>query len=176
MQEPVRESREQIYSGIIPVLKSADNPGSDSASPDRNRLANIEGLDRAGCIAEWENVIGEDVPKHLSVSFMRKALAYEHQCKQYGGLSSSAKRALSAVASGKPIEDATRPSTKPGTHLVREWNGRTYQVEVLSDGFLLDGRKYRSLSAIAKRITGAHWSGPRFFGLNDRRNRKEAPA
>ncbi|MCF6305500.1 MAG: DUF2924 domain-containing protein [Rhodobacteraceae bacterium] len=48
---------------------------------------------------------------------------------------------------------------------MREWNGRTYQVEVLTKGFRMDGREYRSLTAIAKKITGANWSGPRFFGL-----------
>lgn len=87
VQEKLQESREQIYSGIIPILKSADSPGSDSAtpSPNSNPLANIEGLDRAGCIMEWKHKIGEDVPKHLSATFMRKALAYEHQCTQYGG-------------------------------------------------------------------------------------------
>jgi hypothetical protein len=53
---------------------------------------------------------------------------------------------------------------KTGTRLVREWNGRAYQVEVIENGFLMDGKHYRSLSAIAKRITSAHWSGPRFFG------------
>ena len=54
---------------------------------------------------------------------------------------------------------------KPGTRLMREWNGRTYQVEVVLGGFVMEGRTYRSLSAIAKHITGAHWSGPRFFGI-----------
>lgn len=54
---------------------------------------------------------------------------------------------------------------RPGTHLVREWNGRTYQVDVVEYGYRLDGKEYRSLSAIARKITGAHWSGPRFFGV-----------
>jgi hypothetical protein len=70
-------------------------------------------------------------------------------------------------ASPKPAH-STKPSVlsiRAGTHLVREWNGRTYQVEALDKGFRLDGKTYRSLSAIAKKITGAHWSGPRFFGL-----------
>ncbi len=58
--------------------------------------------------------------------------------------------------------------TRPGAHLVREWNGRTYQVEVLPKGFQMDGREWPSLSAIAKHITGTTWSGPRFFGLTDR--------
>ncbi len=56
-------------------------------------------------------------------------------------------------------------AAKPGTQYVREWNGRTYQVEVLEQGFRMDGREYGSLTAIAKKITGANWSGPRFFGL-----------
>jgi hypothetical protein len=57
------------------------------------------------------------------------------------------------------------PTFRPGTRLVREWNGRTHVVDVSEDGFVFDGKTYGSLSAIAKRITGAHWSGPRFFGL-----------
>lgn len=58
------------------------------------------------------------------------------------------------------------PLLSTGTQLVREWNGRPYRVEVTEAGFELDGKCYSSLSAIAKNITGAHWSGPRFFGLN----------
>ena len=55
-------------------------------------------------------------------------------------------------------------------HLVREWNGRTYQVEVIDNGYRFDGKTYPSLTAITKRITGTHWSGPRFFGLTPKRN------
>jgi hypothetical protein len=58
---------------------------------------------------------------------------------------------------------AAMPS--PGSRLLREWNGRMYAVDVLEKGFVMDGRTYRSLSAVAKRITGTDWSGPRFFGL-----------
>jgi hypothetical protein len=57
------------------------------------------------------------------------------------------------------------PAPRPGTRLVREWNGRTHVVDVREDGFVFDGKTYRSLSAVTKRITGAHWSGRRFFGL-----------
>ena len=60
-------------------------------------------------------------------------------------------------------------SVSAGTHLVREWNGRTYQVEVLDNGYRFDGKTYPSLTTIAKRITGTHWSGPRFFGLTPKR-------
>jgi hypothetical protein len=58
-----------------------------------------------------------------------------------------------------------KPPPAPGTRLMREWNGRMHVVDITEDGILFDGKVYRSLTAVAKRITGAHWSGPRFFGL-----------
>ena len=79
--------------------------------------------------------------------------------------------ALAAMANGTPGNGAAAPagSVSAGTHLVREWNGRTYQVEVLDNGYRFDGKTYPSLTAITKRITGTHWSGPRFFGLAPKR-------
>jgi len=97
---------------------------------------------------------------------MEKALAYEAQCRRHGGLSAPTRKALKRIADGKPVAEASRGSLKPGAHLVREWNGRTYQVEVTKTGYRLDGRSWSSLTAIAKHITGTNWSGPRFFGLN----------
>lgn len=75
------------------------------------------------------------------------------------------------IARGQPVAQGARGRVKPGAHLVREWNGRTYQVEVLTDGYRMDGRKWASLSAIAKHITGTAWSGPRFFGLTGKAGR-----
>ena len=69
------------------------------------------------------------------------------------------------VASGKPVSSVPLTSTKVGTHYVREWNGRTYQVAVVEKGYEMDGRIWPSLSAIAKHITGTIWSGLRFFGV-----------
>lgn len=92
---------------------------------------------------------------------MNRILIWELQCRLLGGVSAKTDRVLKQIAAGK-----TPPETaKPGSHLIREWNGRTYQVEVTGEGYVMDGKTYRSLSAIARRITGAHWSGPRFFGL-----------
>ena len=68
-----------------------------------------------------------------------------------------------------PSSGAPAESVSAGTHLVREWNGRTYQVEVIDNGYRFDGKTYPSLTTIAKRITGTHWSGPRFFGLTPKR-------
>ena len=124
--------------------------------------------DRAQVLEDWEEAFGSPPPPYLSVAFMRKALAYENQCRRLGGLPPATRRALRQIAEGKSVFDSTRRITRPGAHLVREWNGRTYQVEVLKDGFRMDGRTWPSLSAIAKHITGTTWSGPRFFGLADR--------
>lgn len=118
--------------------------------------------------ARWEETFGSPPPPYLSVAFMEKAVVHEAQCRQHGGLSAATRKALKRIAEGQPPAHATRSRLKPGAHLVREWNGRTYQVEVTDDGYRMDGRRWRSLSALAKHITGTSWSGPRFFGLNDR--------
>lgn len=70
------------------------------------------------------------------------------------------------IASGKSAHRINPGGIRAGTHLVREWNGRTYQVEVVDGGYRMDEKLWPSLSAIAKHITGTTWSGPRFFGLN----------
>lgn len=134
-------------------------------------LGAIESLDRSECIDHWVRQFGNMPPKHVSVQFMRKVLAYEQQVKRLGGHSNAVRRALKLALKGSkqgPVPVTDKPAAvqlRPGTHLVREWNGRSYQVEVLEEGFQLDGKRYRSLTAIARKITGAHWSGPRFFGL-----------
>jgi hypothetical protein len=99
--------------------------------------------------------------------FMRKALIWHEQCKKLGGLQSDTKRALKTAACNTPGRIQV-PHVRAGTQLVREWNGRRYQVEVTDDGFRMNGERFRSLSAIALRITGTNWSEPRFFGLNGR--------
>jgi hypothetical protein len=87
--------------------------------------------------------------------------------KAQGGLRPEVKRQLRAseVASASGRGSSRKVSTKlsPGTHLIRQWQGRTHMVEVTSTGFLYQGQRYRSLSAIARLITGTRWSGPRFF-------------
>jgi hypothetical protein len=104
---------------------------------------------------------------------MRRVLTFEAQVKIYGGHSRAVRHVLRSILkedeTGKPREGATAvpsPVTlRPGTYLVREWNGRPYRVEVTENGFVMDGKADASLSAIAQKITGTIWSGPRFFGL-----------
>ena len=157
------------HGGMQPAVVAASNGGG--RKPVSFDLEAIASLQRPECIAAWVRRFRHMPPKHVSVQFMRKALAYEGQVRRFGGHSSAVRKALkAALKEGKPGNKTVSRRTpavqlRPGTHLVREWNGRTYQVEVLDDGFWLDGKNYRSLSAIARKITGVHWSGPRFFGL-----------
>ena len=124
--------------------------------------------DRAALVSQWEVAFGLPPPPYLSVPFMQKAIRYALQCKALGGLPAAMRRALKQISQGDDIAAATPAKLSAGAHLVREWNGRTYQVHVTDDGFEFDGKQYASLSAIAKHITGATWSGPRFFGLNSK--------
>ncbi len=97
-------------------------------------------------------------------------IAYKLRERVYGGLRPSTKALLRRVAeevSGKGKVVVERP--KVGTRLLREWQGRTHEVIVLDQGVLFEGERFRSLTEVAKRITGAHWSGPRFFGLRSPR-------
>ena len=124
--------------------------------------------ERPATIAQWEAVFGSPPPPYLSVPFMKNSLVYEAQCKASGGMPAATKRALRRIAKGGAVATSNTTSLRPGVQLVREWNGRTYQVEVIKGGFRMDGKEWASLSAIAKHITGTDWSGPRFFGLNNR--------
>lgn len=129
---------------------------------DLNRaISDIERLDRRGCLDLWRDAFGRPPPKYLSPQFMKRVLIWDLQNKELSGLSAGTERRLKQIACGKtPLAKA-----KPGSHLVREWNGRTYQVQVVDGGYVMDGKSWRSLSAIARHITGARWSGPRFFGV-----------
>jgi hypothetical protein len=125
-------------------------------------IEEIMALDRSGYLERWREVFGRLPPKYLSPKFMQRVLLWELQERMLGGVSRKTDRALARVAAGK----ASPTPAKPGSQLVREWNGRTYQVEVVDGGYVMDGKTWRSLSAIARHITGAHWSGPRFFGVS----------
>lgn len=135
---------------------------------------NFEFLNRDECIKIWRRRFKQLPSRHVSQRFLRRVLAYDAQCDVYGGLPADIRRILKRIAKQKPnsadkktaqFRSVSSLSLRPGTYLVREWNGRTYQVEVLQSGFRMDGKTYRSLTAIAKTITGTQWSGPRFFGL-----------
>jgi hypothetical protein len=128
-------------------------------------VAEIEAMDRAALMAAWSDLFRSPVPKGLSQSFLRRFLAFEVQARQLGGLP---KRFLANLDGQNAAKAARSDATlKPGGRLLREWNGVTHSVEVIDEGFRWNGQAYRSLSAVARAITGARWSGPRFFGLKE---------
>ena len=110
----------------------------------------------------------------LSRDLLLRSIIYKLQERAYGGLPKTVARNLEqgSVASSEQAEPriALQISLKPGTRLVREWRGETHVVLIQVDGVEWRGRRYASLSIVAKEITGTHWSGPRFFGLGRRRS------
>ena len=125
----------------------------------------IEQMERGALITLWQELIDKPLPRHVSIVFLRQVLAFEVQSKRNGGLPRGFIKLLNKQADGpKPKRAKTEP--KPGGRLLREWNGITHVVDIADGHYVWKGENHRSLSAIARAITGAHWSGPRFFGLN----------
>ncbi len=110
--------------------------------------------------AEWGRVYGAPAP-NISDDLLRHGIAYRLQERAMGKLSRASERSIR----GKTIAAFAPSLMKPGTRLVRSWNGRTIAVLVKEQGFRFEGDHYASLSAIARTVTGTNWSGPRFFGL-----------
>ncbi len=126
-------------------------------------VTEIEAMDRAALIAAWAEAFGTPVPKRLSSPFLRRFIAFKMQAHNGNGLPKGFVSKLAKAAQEEP--SASSPALKPGGRLIREWNGVTHVVDVVDGGFLWNGQRYASLSPIARAITGARWSGPRFFGL-----------
>ncbi len=141
--------------------------GADTRAIERE-LDRIRSLDLEGLRGEWRRLYVSEPPK-ISRDLLVLALGYRLQEIEHGGLSKSTRRKLKTMAKAlkKTGRVGSMPSLslKPGARLVREWRGRTHTVTVAEDGFEYAGTSYPSLTKIAKKITGAHWSGPRFFGL-----------
>jgi hypothetical protein len=145
------------------AAKTSDREGELS-----DRLAALPTLSLGDLRLEWRRLFRADPPR-LSRDMMMTAVAYRLQEIARGGLSKATQRRLTALTvefeTGGKIAPAPGPKIKLGSRLVREWHGRTHTVCVTDDGFEFRGKTYRSLTKIASAITGAQWSGPRFFGL-----------
>ncbi|MFL5121315.1 MAG: DUF2924 domain-containing protein [Microvirga sp.] len=143
-----------------------------------NEIAHLRGLDLDGLRARWRSVTGRVAPPHLPKTLLLRVLAYRVQAAALGDLDKATARLLDRIAdearSGKRVEVPVpdRVGLKPGTVLVREWEGTPQRVMVLGDGFAWNGETYASLSKVARAITGTRWNGPRFFGLRDQKGRK----
>jgi hypothetical protein len=139
------------------------NTGAIERKPDRIRSLGLEELR-----FEWRQQYHSEPPK-ISRGLLVLALGYKLQEIEHGGLGKSTRRKLQTIAKALRTTGRVGPTPilnlKPGSRLVREWHGRTHTVTVTEDGFEYLGVSYASLTRVAKKITGAHWSGPRFFGL-----------
>ncbi len=126
-------------------------------------VADLAAMGRSDLVTLWQQLFDQPAPAMLSQPFLRRFIAFEMQSRRHGGLPRQVEATLEKGSGKKPRP--TCPALKPGGRLLREWNGVTHVVDATEEGFTWNGRSYRSLSAIAREITGAHWSGPRFFGL-----------
>lgn len=134
-------------------------------------IASLSALDASALRQRWRALFGTDPSLYLGPSFMVWALAYRLQERALGGLKPSAQRMLDRVANGDSEAGAQRTPKRragAGTVLIREWRSVHHRVTVLDHGVVYRGRHYKSLSEVARVITGTRWSGPAFFGLKRR--------
>jgi hypothetical protein len=139
------------------VRRHAKDPASIEAE-----IAHLGSLATDALQRHWRVVFGRTPPADLSKDLLRRMIAWRLQERAFGGLDRESLRFLDRFArQGSP----PRRQFKPGTVLVRDYQGQRYTVTVAPDGFDWQGTSYRSLSAIARAITGTVWNGPRFFAL-----------
>jgi hypothetical protein len=143
-----------------------------------SQLSRLSSLETGDLRNVWlESFAGPPHPK-LRRELLIPILSYRLQEKALGGLRPSTVRRLRAIvdelASGKKRIRHNHPGPRAGTRMVRQWQGTLHEVVTLDDGFMYDGQKYRSLSEIARAITGTRWSGPAFFGFKKRSPREAA--
>ena len=124
-----------------------------------NTLAEITTADRDSLSKRWELLFEHEPPPQIHTALMRRVLAWNVQMQQAG------LDPLSVSTSGGQASSRPPVALRPGTRLLREWQGTTHEVRVLDSGFDYAGQPYKSLSAVARAITGTPWSGPLFFGI-----------
>jgi len=128
------------------------------------RIAALQGMSSAALKAEWSRLTGTVCPR-ISPAMLRLALAWEYQARALGGLPRTTQQKLAQLAGGR---SSTREA-KAGMRLTREWNGAVHVITIGEDRVIRwNDREWRSLSEVARAITGTRWSGPAFFGLRQR--------
>jgi hypothetical protein len=138
----------------------------------REALARLPTASRAELREDWLQLYRNEPPTRLGRDLLIAAIAYGLQEQVLGGLRPELRRRLRHIAEqvsqGAEPSISAAPLFKPGTRLLRDWQGRTHEVLVSEEGFVWKQERYRSLSQIARAITGTRWSGPVFFGLKPR--------
>ena len=142
-------------------------------------LANIQGESLEALRAQWTKLFKLEPGPWISRDVLIRGLAWKLQEAMFGGLSKAAARRMAQLGTELIDHGAIKPAQtnafKPGTRLVREWQGRVHEVVITEGGFIWSGNTYGSLSQVARLITGTRWSGPRFFGLKESGGRAELP-
>ena len=144
-----------------------------------SEIAALDGLAAHDLKIAWRRFYRDKPPRCLSRDLMIRAIAYRMQERAHGGLAPATRRRLRCLVGEIETKGtgAFDPgiALKPGARLVREWGGRMHTVVALENGFDYDGERYSSLTRIATLITGAHWSGPRFFGIRKAASHSPVP-
>ena len=134
------------------------------------RLSALPRLTRSQLWELWKELFGQNPPSQLRRDLMIPILAYRIQEQAFGSLKAGTRNRLRQLADGFAKNSnnivSFKPALKPGTRLVREWRDQVHLVNVEPNGYEYKGGRYKSLSQIARRITGTQWSGPAFFGIN----------
>ena len=160
------------------MAKARRPPGGPNADPLGSEIARLRDLHIEVLRVRWRTIFRQDAPPHLPRHLLFAMIAYRLQAEVMGDLDAETLRFLKQIdlASSKqaavPLTqafDQRKRALSEGTVLTREWNGHNHQVIVVGRGFSCEGRMYKSLSEIAKAITGTKWNGPRFFGLRDKK-------
>lgn len=146
-----------------------------SAPSLEDQISHLAAMSLQAVKKEWRFWYKRAPPSGLSRDLLTRAIAYRMQEKSLGGLDPRTRRKLNLLAGKLGTEGSIGDggsTLRLGTKLLRTWRGKTYRVSVVNDGFEYDGKIFSSLSEIANTITGAHWSGPRFFGLKKKPSRE----
>lgn len=128
------------------------------------KIAALPTLNKAQLLVLWQENFNQPPPPNLRKELMVPVLAYRMQEKEFGGLSHTARKRLREIARSLGTEKQSDAGLQSGTRLVRTWRGEVHEVTVTDTGFTYRGREFKSLSRIAREITGTPWSGPLFFG------------
>jgi len=131
-------------------------------------IVSLSKLDIDKLRERWKSIYGKAPSREIGRSFLTRAVTYRLQERTFGGLKPSTSRllarAVEETGTGSSKTHHTR-TAQTGTILIREWQGTAHRVTMLDDGVSFNGKRYRSLSEVAREITRSRWSGPRFFGL-----------
>jgi len=159
-----RGSRRSSLVGDEPTIRDPNPVSAEIASLDQKGVGALR--------VAWAHRFRGPAPPIQSADILRRLFAWQLQTEAIGdldpGTAASLKRARSMTARGKAPLPGNAQSLRTGTILIREWRGVTHRVLVQDKGFEYAGKRYGSLSEAARAISGTHWSGPRFFGLEER--------